>query len=249
MNQEQHQQISIAGVGHEVQPASQRESVRVDDGRRRLFRGAGAGVGVLLTVSAKTALGGTVCQSPSAMMSGNTSPRPGTGGTCSGGRSPGYWKVPQHSGSWNVAGGQYPTFKKTVVECAKGMGDLSIEDVRNHGTLLASVFPGAPSTYGLWAVLAFPNDPIFGNKGQLLRHLSAAWLNAGYFNASAAQYPISKAQVVAMWHAVKFGGLYCPPSMPNCGTKGWSADQVKSYIEGMYDLNAQISEPDLCKTT
>ena len=64
--------------------------------RRRLFRGVPAGIGVLLAVQAKTALGAGVCISPSAMMSGNASPRPGDGSVCSGGRSPGFWKVPQH---------------------------------------------------------------------------------------------------------------------------------------------------------
>ena len=51
----------------------------IDVSRRRLFRGAAGGVGVVLAVQAKTALGTGTCQSPSARMSGNTSPRGGNG--------------------------------------------------------------------------------------------------------------------------------------------------------------------------
>ena len=212
--------------------------------RRRLFRGAGAGVGVLLTVHAKTALGG-VCKSPSAMMSGNTSPRPGDGSVCSGGRSPGFWKVPQKFQFWSVAGATPPTFNVGVAECATGMQNLTLSNLATPGTLLTNIgFVGAPAGVGIWAVLAFPNS--FAG-GQLLRHLSAAWLNAGYFTSSTQRYPITREQIVAMWNATKSGGLYCPGSMVGgCGTSGWTAAQVIAYIEGMYDINDGVG-PDLCR--
>ena len=125
------------------------------------------------------------------------------------------------------------------------MQGLKYTDIATHGTLLTSIgFAGAPSGIGLWAVLAFPNQ---FSGGQLMRHLAAAWLNAGYFTGASAKYPLSKAQVVEMWNATKSGGLYCPSSMLGCGTNGWSAQQVISYIEGMYDLNAGV-EPNLCKS-
>ena len=214
-------------------------------GRRRLFRGAGAGVGVLLTVHAKTALGG-VCKSPSAMMSGNTSPRPGDGSVCSGGRSPGFWKVPQKFQFWSVAGATPPTFNVGVAECATGLQNLTLSNVATPGTLLTNIgFVGAPAGVGIWAVLAFPNS---FTGGQLLRHLSAAWLNAGYFTSSTQRYPITRVQIVAMWNATKSGGLYCPGSMVGgCGTSGWTAAQVIAYIEGMYDINDGVG-PDLCRT-
>ena len=136
--------------------------------RRRLFRGAAGGAGVLLTVHAKTALGG-VCKSPSAMMSGNTSPRPGDGSVCSGGRSPGFWKVPQHLQYWGPAGATPPTFNTTVRECASGMQNLTLSNIATQGTLLTSAgFSGAPAGVGIWAVLAFPNEY---TGGQLMRHL------------------------------------------------------------------------------
>ena len=212
--------------------------------RRRLLRGASAGAGVLLTVHAKTALGG-VCKSPSAMMSGNASPRPGDGSVCSGGRSPGFWKVPQHLQYWSVAGAMAPTFNVGVAVCSVGMQGLTVANILTQGTLLTSIgFTGAPANVGIWAVLAFPNS--FAG-GQLLRHLSAAWLNAGYFTSSAQRYPVTRAQIVDMWNATKSGGLYCPGTMVGgCGSSGWTGAQVIAYIEGMYDINDGVG-PDLCR--
>lgn len=213
---------------------------RPNEMRRRLFRGVPAGIGVLLAVQAKTALGTTpACQSPSAMMSGNASPRPGVT-TCSGGRSPGFWKVPQHFNSWGPAGATYPTFNGIVVECQTGLKSLTQANIATHGTLLSNVLPGAPANKGIWAVLAFPND---FSGGQLMRHLVAAWLNAGYFGTS---YPISRPQIVEMWNATKSGGTYCPTGT-TCTTP-WGSAQVISYIQGMYDINAGLgNDPALCK--
>lgn len=213
--------------------------------RRRLFRGAAGSAGVLLAVHAKTALGTGICKSPSAMMSGNTSPRPNSGITCSGGRSPGFWKVPQKFNYW-PAGTSPATFTKPVSVCSTGLQGLTLADVATQGTLLSSVFAGASSTYGLWAVLAFPNDC----GGQLLRHLSAAYLNAGAFTTSAAQYPMTQDQVKNMWVQLNTTGLYCPGSLVGgCGNLAWNQTQVINYISGMYDLNSDLPpDPDLCKT-
>ena len=211
--------------------------------RRRLFRGAAGGVGVLLTVHAKTALGG-VCKSPSAMMSGNTSPRAGDGSVCSGGRSPGFWKVPQKFQFWGPAGATPPTFSVGVSECASGMQNLKLDHILTQGTLLTSAgFAGAPLNVGIWAVLAFPNN---FSGGQLLRHLSAAWLNAEYFSSPTQHYPVPRAQIFEMWNATKSGGLYCPGTVVGgCGSNGWSAEKVIAYFEGMYDINDGVG-PDLC---
>lgn len=215
--------------------------------RRRLFRGAAGGAGVLLTVHARTALGGGVCKSPSAMMSGNTSPRPGTGVTCSGGRSPGFWKVPQKFNNWGAAGATPPTFTVYVDACSTGMKNLSLADIKTQGTTLDYIgltgHSATPGT-GIWAVMAFPTS---FQGGQLMRHLSAAWLNAGLFASAGAQYPITRQQIVEMWNATKGGGLYCPGSIVGGCTTGWDANAVINYISGMYDINASGVEPDLCK--
>ena len=222
---------------------SSQSAAKPDALRRKLFRGLSGGAGVLLAVQARTALGAGTCTSVSATMSGNTSPRPGSGTTCSGGLSPGYWKVPQHFSSWAPAGARYPTFKQNVTVCSTGMKYLTLSNLLTPGTTLESVgfYGGAPSGTGIWAILAFPGS---FSGGQLLRALAAAWLNAGYFNTPGQQYPMTRAQIIDMWNATKSGGMYCPNGI-TC-TTGWSASQVVSYIEGMYDLNASGGDPSLC---
>lgn len=216
-------------------------------GRRRLFRGVSGGV--LLAVQAKTALGtgstggGGNCKSPSAMISGNTSPRPGSGSTCSGGRSPGFWIQPQKSPYWTVAGGKFPTFNIATTLCSTNLSTIQKTNITDAGTLLTTIFPGAnvPAGTSLWSALS-PQAQF----GQLLRHLTAAWLNAGYFTSTAQDYPLTQQQVIQMWEAVKNGGEYCPSSLISCGNKGMSATEVISYIEQMYDTNSDIST-NLCK--
>ena len=217
--------------------------------RRKLFRGASGGVGVLLAVQAKTALGGAICQSPSAKMSGNTSPRPGGPAACSGGRSPGFWKVPQKFNYW-TSPAKIPTFKAgvNVNFCSSGMQGLAITVIaaNGEGTLLSSVFLNLTSTHGLWAVLAFPNDVSFAGKGQLLRHLTAAYLNS-LFPWPLGTYPISTTQVLNMWTQINTCGFYNPATTSCVGT-GMTGTDVIAYISGMYDIAADIPpDGDLCK--
>jgi len=241
-----------------------------DSRRRRLIKGAAAGTGVFLAVQARTALGTTQCQSPSAMISGNQSPRPGDGHTCSGGRSPGFWKQPQHFSYWGPSGLQYPTFDTGITACSTGLGNVTPCDITNPGTPLGSLLPGAPGqinpdtgkVMGVWEVLVWPTNyptygkagcqgkakekDIFNGQGQLMRALIVAYLNAGWFNSTGQDYPITAQQVIDMWNAVKNGGRYCPPNM-SCSGGGMSAQDIISYIEGMYDINADINV-NLCKT-
>ena len=205
------------------------------EGRRRLFRGVGGAGGVLLAVSAKTALGGTVCQSPSAAMSGNTSPRPGSGSTCTGGQSPGYWCSTQCSSHWSTAHGAFPTFTSPLKTTGTA---LTFSCISNHGTTLQSLFPGwvpsgTTSSISIWWVLYAPNDPMFGGSGPLLADLVAAWLNAGYYTGSGAKYPLTQTQVVNIWTQLHTGMAYCPTSFGSC-SKAWTPTQVKAYLEGMY---------------
>lgn len=234
---------------------------QISSRRRRLLAGTLAGSGVLLSIQAKTALGGTTCQSPSAQISGNTSPRPNDR-PCSGGRSPGFWVTPQHFPHWAPSGLSYPSFYNNIVPCSSGLGNVSPCDIKSKGTLLGALFSGAPGgDKGVWEVLMWPtnyptikkgspgsldckdkgNADVFNGKGQLLRHLVSAYLNASYFE----YYPITKQQVIEMWNAVGNGGLYCPNGI-SCGINdAMSASQIISYIEGMYDYNSDV--PNLCK--
>lgn len=234
----------------------------VSSRRRKLLTGTLAGTGVFLSIQAKTALGTEIrCTSPSAQISGNTSPRPNDR-PCSGGRSPGFWMQPQHFGHW--AGASPPTFWVEITTCLHGLGGVSPCDIKTRGTLLSSIFVGAPDL-GFWEVMVWPtNYPYitnFGNKetcsttkaatnpfgtdGQLLRHLACAYLNAKVFDGL---YPLTPEQVVDMWDQLKADGTYCPTSLGggnSCGSKAMTKENVKDYIENMYDINAPLV--NLCK--
>lgn len=223
---------------------------RIDASRRRLFRGVAGTTGVLLTVHARTALGGGICKSPSAIFSGNTSPRPGDGTTCSGGRSPGYWVQPQHFGAWEQAGAEPPTFSPALEVCDSGLGGLALSAIVESGTTFESVFGNdltpnsgvtVPRPVSLWAVIDSPTS--FGN-GQLARHLACAWLNANYFLGSAAQYPMTPDQVIDMWTQLTTLTYYCPSGATCTAANGWDGEEVKKYIEDMYDENAPA--PNYC---
>lgn len=224
--------------------------------RRRILTGSAAGAGVFLAMQAKTALGAGICQSPSAQMSGNQSPRPGNL-TCWGGRSPGYWKQPQHFLNWR--GLTAPTFNSGVLasDCQSGIANITPCDIalNGRGTLLSAIFQNAPAI-GVWEVLVWPsnyptatgvgtgtcaltggNADVFGDKGQLLRHLACAYLNASA-STDAAWYPITTTQVQAMWDAVSTGVKY----------SGMDAAGIILYISGMYDTGVPDSLEG-CKKT
>lgn len=232
----------------------------VQSSRRKLIGGAAGGVGVLMAVSAKTALGTTVCQSPSAMISGNTSPRPGDPEPCSGGRSPGFWRNPQHFSAWMPPA--IPATLMNVTSCPTGLGGIGPENIQDQGTLISAVFGSAgtsklaPYSYkdannqthtisatqwGLWGVLAFPKDA-GTNEGSLLWHLIAAYLNALAFE----DYAMTPEQVIEAGIVLLNGGLWCPSGMNDCGANAMSASTFVAYISGMYNYNADLTL-ELCK--
>lgn len=133
------------------------------------------------------------------------------------------------------------------------MPNVAWSDISNQGTTFASVFGADPTRnqgvthsgpVGLWAAMAFKNDFV---GHDLIFHIVAAYLNSMYFTSAAQKYPISSAQVVEMYNAVKSGGQYCPSSfvVQSCPGGGWTSAQVVSYIQGMFDINDAV--PNLCK--
>lgn len=255
---------------HQAEIDSADSNGKIHPRRRRLLTGSAAGAGIFLASQAKTALGTTTCQSPSAMISGNTSPRPGDGHVCSGGRSPGFWKQPLHFGYWGARTGDGlvvvspPKFRVTIGSCSTGLRNVSPCDISDPGTLIETIFPGAiGGSKGIWEVLVWPTQypkvaigstctltgekiDAFGGQGQLLRHLACAYLNAGYFNSVSQDYPLTQLQVVAMWNAVKGGGIYCPNGMTCANGAGMSAQNIIDYIQNLYGINADV-DGDLCK--
>lgn len=216
--------------------------------RRRLFKGAAAGTGVLLTVHARTALGGAVCESPSQAFSGNLSRPDGNSAACSGGLSPGYWVQPQHFGAWRAAGVEPPRFNGEVIDCTSGVGSLKKLELSDlsGGTSFSSVFGVQPKlTDGtavdapLWALMGMKDE--FVNPHNLMYHIVAAYLNSKYFTGTP-QYAITTDQVIAMFNAVVAGGTYAPPNATNSAS--WGTADVAAYISGMYDINATV--PNYC---
>lgn len=202
--------------------------------RRRLFGAAAGGVGVLLAVQAKTALGQTTCISMSGQMSGNTSPHSNHEVPCASGFSPGFWRQPQHFElEWAQAGAIPPTFNATVSECVSGMGKLSTDVIETPGTLVSEVFSGglANPTVGLWEVIAFSDM-----YDALPRHLICAWLNAGAVSG----YPITRQQVQDIWSQLSTIGRYCPTSV-SCNDGGLDAGQVQQMIEATYGYSAEYA--------
>lgn len=205
-------------------------------GRRRLFRGAAGGAGVLLSVHAKTALGTGTCRSPSSVLSGNTSPRPRDGSTCSGGRHPGDWKLPASCSSW-PSGCTRPDFSgktlHTGTSCPNNYRDLRLSDIDagKRGISMSSLGLNGTSR-SAWEAMCF-SDGTPGNE--LQKHICAALFNAKAFTSAAARYPLSPAQVIAMWDAVKLGGSYCPGAIiGGCGSLAWTQAQVITYLKSLH---------------
>ena len=205
--------------------------------RRRFVNGASGATGVLLAVQAKTALGQAVCQSPSAMVSGNQSPRPDEGpASCSGGYSPGFWKQPQKFEYWINA--IPPMFKNYSTYCPDIQGQGKLPEIIVQGTMADTILNGAPQGASVWLVIANPTDY---PDGELMRHLLAAWLNIGFLGAL---YPIDGNTIKAMWWGTRNGGS---SYYPYGATTGWDAGDVVDYIKGMYDLQtAGIEPPTVC---
>lgn len=208
--------------------------------RRRLFQGVAGSTGVLLAVHAKTALGTGICQSPSGRMSGNQSPRPGSGVTCNAGDHPNTCIAPGSSFShWPTTCGK-PSFKSDTVNTSKGnltfatskptgYRDVALADMAGEGLLLSSVVSGAPSI-GLWRAMS-TQAPLVGSNRVLLAYLCAAWINGQKYSAASGRFPISDIEIKRMAEMSINGQFYCPSSLLNCGTAAWTPAQVLSYLQ------------------
>lgn len=210
-------------------------------GARRRFIGATAGgVGVLLAVQAKSALGQVSCLSPSAMVSGNLSHH-ASATVCSGGLSPTDWKLQINLSSWGSVSA--PRFKRNVTlldvdaSSYKTGADISKNPksvMDSVGTLVKTALPGAETqvsdTTGIWEFLAFPQNFATLSDCDLMRHLIAAWINTQLLP----DYPIKTWHIREMWESLRRGGTYCPSSLACTGTMGLSSAEVISYIKTTY---------------
>lgn len=193
--------------------------------RRRLIR-AGLSAGpVLLALSGKSALatgdsqscGG--CRFPSTWASvdpaagGNTaglSHHPSDDG-CRFGRSPGFWRQPQHRCYWPRSPGPVPDSLPCGVKengvnvCSRFLGD---------GTKVNDIFPGASVSGRTMQQL------LCTESGTDAWHYCAAYLNAWVI----AGYPLTPNQVVLMWK-----GMFV------VGGVTWSRARGRQFIETTYN--------------
>lgn len=229
----------IAGASGEPAPATLHAAGRH---RRRLIGAAAGGAGILLAVQARSVLGASPCLTTSALASGNQSAQPDAL-PCDGGASPTVWKEQLSLLSWSAAIATAPELKPAplVEDCAiqpaKELEVTPTSVIKKAGTLVSDVLPGAglPRGTGLWEFLAFPQSD---SRTELMRHLIAAWLNAGFFP----NYPIKRTEVAAMWAALKSGsGRYCPASIVCTDSMGMTADDVIAYISSMYDKTSELA--------
>lgn len=192
--------------------------------RRRLLRiGLGAAP-VLMTLASRPVLGngrswqvvgGAQCVAPSGFASMPTS-HPGRTYYCSG-RTPGYWKQPQHFGSW-VA----PYFPTSV----GGPGG-------HDATLFNAVFSVSQSPYPDTTTLLQVLDPLVdggvqgaGPPNDVARHIVAALLNA-----AAGWTPVlTIAMVQGIWSEyMNTGGGTAGYFEPTAGVK-WYHDDIVNYL-------------------
>ena len=173
---------------------AQSNAASPDTGRRRVLQGSLAAGPVMLTLFNRPALGGNVvgaCTTPSGFVSANVSQH-GNPTVCSG-RTPGYWKQPQHFGDWVAP--YYP-----------------VKTGSHNATLFKSTFnPDLNPTNKTFLQVLSPELGIFPSNGppyDVARHAVATILNIakGWIPSSV----LTIATVQAIWTEFATTGHYQP---------------------------------------
>lgn len=167
--------------------------------RRRLLQGGLAVGPVLMTLVSRPVLA-LQCQTPSGFVSGNASVAAGAGPICAG-RTPGYWKQPQHFGAWT------PPYYPTTVAGPGG----------HTATLFDAIFTPHYSGQTLLDVLATAGGP----PNDVARHVVAALLNA----AAGLTPVLTIAAIQGIWNEYITKGYF----EPTAGVH-WGDAQIVSYL-------------------
>lgn len=177
------------------------------EGRRRLLRGGIAATPVLMTLVSRPALGwgggGGVCTTPSGFVSMPTS-QPGKQSYCLG-RTPGYWKQPQHFDDWVKP--FYPT-----------------TTTKHNATLFKDWFTPTPYSPGttFLDVLKLTGGP----PNDVARHIVATVLNI----ARGWVPVLTILQVQGIWKDyMNTGGGTVGYFEPTAGVK-WYHDDIVNYL-------------------
>jgi hypothetical protein len=190
----------------------------VNDSRRRLA-GAGLGMSVIFTLASRPVLAAG-CTSPSAAASGNLSQH-GAPLTCTG-RTPGYWKNPQHANEWPA-----PYAQGT---CNSGSGCSSSPQNWTGGTAFHPLFGGSNfkinnKSLSLNQVMVMNNSSYPGvtDPDNLGAHIVAALLNAASGKTDGV---LSVTTVIVMWNEW-LAKTYFEPS---AGVQ-WNSAQIVTYLK------------------
>lgn len=189
-------------------------------GRRRFVqRGLGAAP-VLMTLVSRPVLGGNgaQCFSPSASVSMPTSQH-GQPHFCLG-RTPGYWKQPQHFSAW--PGGFYPkdvlNYKGKVIHPATLFGQYFV-------TVPAGQ---SPTTFTLLQALELQAGP----PNEVIRHIAASLLNVAKGWVDVLTIPVLQ----MIWQEyMGTGGGVVGYYIPTAGVK-WYHDQITAYFQSTMPL-------------
>jgi hypothetical protein len=191
----------------------------VDEQRRRLTKGGLAAPIVIGTLLSRPVLGAAPYNCTiSGQLSGNVSSHGNPVNCKTLGLSPGYWK--NHPSDWSPL---LPNalFKSVFANAywwkAANPSEVELAPPSTAGfNADPTLMQVLTSTAGMRPNLNYP---------ALGRAAVASWLNAYH---KAPNYPLTQAEVVAMFNAVYSGGRYDPTRL------NWDANQVKTYFESLY---------------
>ena len=211
-------------TAQEAKEVRSSEPSSTDAGRRRLLRGGLGAAPLLLTLASRPVLGGQwqvvggggngQCFTPSGFVSMPTSQH-GSPTYCSG-RTPGYWKQPQHFSSW------VPPYYPTTVSGPGGHEATKYTDVFYA---VASPYPAATTFLEVLGKLGGPPDDV-------ARHIVAAVLNV-----AAGWTPVLTVPVLqGIWSEyINTGGGTVGYFEPTAGVK-WYHDDIVTYLKSTQTL-------------
>lgn len=207
-----------------AQPAELQPDVPANPGRRKLTS-AGLGMSAIFTLASRPVLAAQ-CTSPSAAASGNLSQH-GDAVVCAG-RTPGYWKQPQHSKEW-VA----PYSQGTCSGGSAGKGSIGCMESPERwtgGTLFHDVCGGSNfkvnnKSLSMNQVMIMNNNSYAGlsDPDNLGCHIAAAILNAASGKTDGV---LSVMGVIGMWNEWVAKGYF----EPSAGAK-WNSAQIVAYLQ------------------
>ena len=199
-------------------PQSSRLKVSAAFSRRRLLKSGAAVAPVLLTLVSRPVLGGT-CVSTSEATSLTGSQLGGEQQVCAG-RTPGYWKQPQHFGEWTPPYTPGESGKKDKGDAQLAGASISPATVFHSGE--TGLLQGPHADFGTATLLQVMSPELFNQDiDGMGRHIAAALLNA----AAGLTPVLDESAVRRIWNDWSIHGYY----EPTAGVR-WSSGEIVDYL-------------------